>query len=408
MRVLLTDGSGLTSRQVATQLSSAGHVVEVLSPDRLCLTRFTRHVRRVHRVPPYGADAFAWMEATLGVFCDRGFDVLFPTQEQVAVLSREARRLRDLHVATAVPRFEALARVQDKLRAFATLGELGLPQPDGEIVTSACDLALWERFPVFVKTPVGTATTGVRKVLDAVAMQRLAAEYKAQGVFGNGGVLVQSLVRGELAMAQSVFAEGQLVAFHANLRVREGVSGGASHKRSVDPSPFREQIGFLGKRLGWHGALSADAIVSREGPLLIDINPRLVEPGNAWRAGVDLVSVLLDVASAKTPAAEPAGRPEVATHQLLLALLGAAQEGRGRMGVLAELLDAARHKGTYDRSTEELTPTAGDPRSAMPIVAAIVALMVQPASWRRFSSGSVASYALSPEGWREILSRSTD
>jgi hypothetical protein len=35
VRVLLTDSSGLTSRQAATQLSVAGHEVEVLSPDRL-------------------------------------------------------------------------------------------------------------------------------------------------------------------------------------------------------------------------------------------------------------------------------------------------------------------------------------------------------------------------------------
>ena len=56
MKVLLTDGSGLTSRQVATQLSAAGHVVEVVSPTRFGLCGFTRHVRRVHRVPAFGRD----------------------------------------------------------------------------------------------------------------------------------------------------------------------------------------------------------------------------------------------------------------------------------------------------------------------------------------------------------------
>ncbi len=38
VRVLLTDGSGLTARQVATELSLAGHRVEVLTPDPLALT----------------------------------------------------------------------------------------------------------------------------------------------------------------------------------------------------------------------------------------------------------------------------------------------------------------------------------------------------------------------------------
>jgi hypothetical protein len=34
-------------------------------------------------------------------------------------------------------------------------------------------------------------------------------------------------------MVQSVFDQGELVAFHTNARVREGASGGASHKRSL-------------------------------------------------------------------------------------------------------------------------------------------------------------------------------
>jgi uncharacterized protein YbjT (DUF2867 family) len=46
MRVLLSDGTGLTARQSAGRLSEAGHEVEVLSPEPLCLCRFTRHDRR--------------------------------------------------------------------------------------------------------------------------------------------------------------------------------------------------------------------------------------------------------------------------------------------------------------------------------------------------------------------------
>lgn len=39
MRVLLSDGPGLTARQAATQLASGGHAVHVLSPDPICLAR---------------------------------------------------------------------------------------------------------------------------------------------------------------------------------------------------------------------------------------------------------------------------------------------------------------------------------------------------------------------------------
>jgi uncharacterized protein YbjT (DUF2867 family) len=115
LRVLLTDGSGLTARQAATQLGTAGHEVHVVSPDPLCLARWTRHVRRVHRVPAYGLDPFGWLEATIEVLRERDFDVLYPTQEQVAVLSLEAERVRELGVALPVPAFDALRRVQDKI-----------------------------------------------------------------------------------------------------------------------------------------------------------------------------------------------------------------------------------------------------------------------------------------------------
>jgi hypothetical protein len=98
--------------------------------------------------------------------------------------------------------------------------------------------------------------------------------------------VVQEPAAGPLVMAQSVFARGELVAAHANLRVREGARGGASHKRSLPgPADVVRHLEALGRALQWHGGLSADAILTDGGPVFIDVNPRLVEPGNAWRRG---------------------------------------------------------------------------------------------------------------------------
>ena len=403
MRVLLSDGSGLTARQVATQLSTSGHLVEVLTPDPLALTRFTRHVRRLHRVPPFGAEPFAWLDAALAVYAAGDFDVLFPTQEQVAVLSRSIGELRSAGVATAVPPFAALKKVQDKIAARATLLELGLPQPEATVVTTSSQLAAWDELPVYVKTPIGTATTGVRYVSEPAEMRALASTWEAEAVFDDSAVLVQAPVAGRLAMIQAVFADGSLVASHANLRVRQGASGGASHKLSLDLPVIREHLEILGGRLGWHGALSADAVLTDGGPRYIDINPRLVEPGNAWRAGVDLVAALLDIACAKTPTVQAPGRAGVATHQRVLAILGAAQHEGTRRAVLAELMNRWRHRASYAGSVEELTPLRHDVRTAIPVVAASLATLVRPALWKAFSSGAVTNYALSPAGWRAIL-----
>jgi hypothetical protein len=402
MRVLLSDGSGLTARQTAAQLADAGHTVGVLSPDPVCLARFTRRVRHVWHVPPYGPDPLRWLDAMLAVYQSAGTDVLVPTQEQVAVLSACEALVRAAGVRTAVPSFEALSQVQDKLSAFATLTAAGLPQPGGAILATAADVAAWDRFPVFMKLPIGTATTGVRNVCDHAQLAGVVSAALAAGAFGDGGVLAQLPVTGPLVMTQAVFADGELIACHANLRVREGAGGGASHKRSVLLPAVRRHLQVLGRHLRWHGALSADAILTGQGPQYIDINPRLVEPANAMRAGVDLVTPLIELATGITPQTQPPGQADVATHQLLLAVLGTAQRTGRRWPVIAELTAAAHHAGDYRGSTEELTPVRRDLWAATPMVMAVAATVIRPASWRWFTSGSVASYSPNPEGWRQL------
>jgi len=390
MRVLLSDGSGLTARQTAARLAARGHHVEALSPDAFCLCRFTRHVRRIRRIPAFGPDPLGWLDAALDVYRSGRFDVLFPTQEQVAVLALVPDRLRERGVATAVPPFAALRSVQDKVSASATLGRLGLPRP----ATADCADG-WDRYPAFVKEAIGTASGGVRRVTSAEELEAATAD--------GGRFVVQAAAAGPLAMCQSVFDRGSLVAFHANLRTAEGASGGASHKTSVELPEARSWLGVLGGALGWHGALSADVIVTDDGPLFIDVNPRLVEPENAWRSGVDLVGAMLELALGSSPAPQPEGRAGVATHQLLLAVLGAAQHGRGRRGVVRELTAAWRRSGPYAGSSEELTPASHDLRALAPLVLASAVLAVAPAGWSWFSAGSVENYALTPEGWDRIL-----
>jgi glutathione synthase/RimK-type ligase-like ATP-grasp enzyme len=403
VRVLLSEGSGLTARQVASQLGDAGHEVHVLSPDPFCLARFTRRVKRVWRVPSYGDDPLVWLSSALDVAEASEAAVLFPTQEQVAVLSACSERVADAGVRTVVPSFGSLRRVQDKVSAFATLEEFGLPQPDSAVLATRAATEAWDRFPVYIKEPIGTATSGVRLVRDGQTLQDLVATAAATGTFEQGGLLAQEPVAGPLAMVQSVFSDGGLVAIHANLRVREGASGGASHKRSLDLPVVREQLRMLGAELAWHGALSADVILADSGPVFIDMNPRLVEPGNARRSGVDLVSPMLELALGSRPAIQPLGAPGVSTHQLLLAVLGAAQKTGERRVVYRELVDSLRHTGDYDGSWEELTPLHGDWRAALPVAIATSLSLIYPPLEKLLSSGAVRNYALSPHGWQQLL-----
>lgn len=396
MRVLLSDGAGLTARQCATLLSQAGHQVEALSPDPVCLCRLTRRVRAVHRVPGIGTDPFGWLDAALDIAVRRQADVLLPVQEQVTVMSLARERITAAGLLTAVPDFAALAQVQDKVSAFRTLARLGLPQPRGTVVTSADELLAAAEPPVYAKAPIGTASAGVRQLSTRADVRQIAASWP----WDTTAMLIQQPVRGQLAMIQSVFAHGELVAFHACARVREGASGGASHKLGIALPAARESITTLGAALGWHGALSADMIMTDSEPLFIDINPRLVEPVNARRSGVDLVDALIQVARSDGGSPQPDAAPGARTHQLLLAVLGVAQHGGRRRDVLRELRHALTRTGDYRESTEELAP-AWSP----PVVAATLATLVSPAAWRHFTGGATSAYALTPAAWRELQMR---
>jgi len=403
MFVLLSDGASLAARQSATLLCQAGHQVEALAPDPLCLCRVTRHVRKVHRVPGLGTDPFGWLEAALEVAARRDADILLPVQEQVAVMSLARERIASTGVLTAVPDFAALRQVQDKVSAFRTLTRLGLPQPPAWVVTSRTALESVDQLPVFVKTPIGTASAGVRHVATRAEVRRYAAQLDCRD-----GVLVQRPAIGPLVMVQSVFANGELVAFHACERVREGVGGGASHKRGLSLPEVRTHMAVLGTALSWHGALSADVILTAEGPRFIDINPRLVEPANAFVSGVDLTGALVEVARSGTAARRPPAEPGVRTHQALLAILGVAADSGRRRDILRELLQALIRSGPYRHGIEELTPvrwpgTGVDPVTAIPVVAATLATLIRPAAWRHFAVGATSAYSLSPAAWQALL-----
>jgi hypothetical protein len=98
---------------------------------------------------------------------------------------------------------------------------------------------------------------------------------------------------------------------------------------------------------------------------------------------------------------QPAAVPGARTHQLLLAVLGAADQG-GRRAVARELVHAMLHRGEYRGSREELTPGRGDPLAPLPVMVIALATLIRPEAWRRFVGGSAGAYSLTPAAWRQI------
>src|ERR1700690_2766522 len=81
-RILLSEGSSLSAREAITALGLAGHRVELVSADALCLGRFSRFVSRTHRAPASGADPDSYLAAVLDIVKTRSIDVVLPVHEQ--------------------------------------------------------------------------------------------------------------------------------------------------------------------------------------------------------------------------------------------------------------------------------------------------------------------------------------
>lgn len=393
LRVLLSEGGSTSARQAITMLGLAGHHVEICDPSPLCLGRFSRFVRAVHRCPPLRRDPAGYLGFVTELLGRRGFDVLLPIHEQGLVFARAPDRIAAL-AGVALPSYGSYRTAVTKAGFSRLLEKLGLPQPPTRIVTSEHEFREAARGRCVIKTSVGTASRGVWRVTDQAALDQAVYELRAAEGFA-GELLVQDFIAGPIEHAQAVFDRGDLLALHAYRQIETGAGGGPSRKLSIRGDAVRADVAAIGAALGWHGALSFDVIrpANDARPLYIDCNPRLVEPMSAQLAGLDLVDLLLRLSLGEHPAAPKPSRDGVCSHLGMQALLGCALRSGSRRDVVRECVRLMLRQPPYAGSAEELTPVGHDGFSAVPLVATAVILLAAP---RRATT-------LAAKGWGDHL-----
>jgi predicted ATP-grasp superfamily ATP-dependent carboligase len=395
-RILLSEGSSLSSREAITAFGLAGHQVELVSSNPICLGRFSRFVNRVHRVPASGADPDGYLAAVVEIVKTSDIEALIPVHEQ-AYLFAAARKQLPAGLGIALADFEAFEQVQSKAGFAALLTRLKVAQPKTDIIRSADEFAAERPTPFFVKAAFGTASAGVWRVGDARQRDALLLQLEQQNAFAEG-LLVQTAVIGALERTQAVFDHGRLVASHIYRQVVEGPGGGDVLKISVNRAEVRETVERIGRALAWHGALSFDYIRDDATGTanFIDANPRLVEPMNAWLSGVDLPGALLQISLGEAPPVQPEGREGVLTRLGLMGLLDAARRRYRRRDILREIGLLIGNSGRYRGSREELVPLLTDPWCAIPLAVVVARLLRAPEAAARFSDTTVAAYSLTP------------
>jgi len=407
IRILLSEGSSLSARQTITALGRCGYILDVCDPNPLCISRFSRFVRRYYRSPAVGTDPIGYLAFVLHHLTRERYDVLLPVHEQAFLFAKVRDRL-PVGVGTALAAFDAFLQVQGKV-AFARLMErLALPQPATRIVRSRDELKALDRFPCYIKTDYSTAGQGVWRVTGIVERDRIATALEQRGQLdGTREVIVQEEAPGALCQAQAVFAHGHLLAVHCTQTRGVSVGGGHSARTGVDHPLVREHLVTLGQALTWHGPLALDYLVDEATgrPTYIEANPRLVEPMNATLSGVNLADLTVRVALGEVgaPGDPRCGHSGIHSHSLLAILLGIADHGGSRRELLRTIIQDMRGRGIFAGSREDLTPLRVDPPSFIPLGVVSGQLLLRPRAAHHIATGTVNAYSLSAAAVETIM-----
>lgn len=408
LRILLTDGSSLTARQILYSLAGRGYCIDVCDPRRFFhLGSFSRLVHACHRSPPFGTDPEAYLHFLEHLVKREGYHVILPVHDPVYLLSR-FRHIFQGRVGLPVPDFAAMKRVQSKAAFVRLLRELHLPQPESTFAQTRSELEKNSIFPCYVKLPYSTAGEGVWLIHDCRRLVRLAATLEEKGFFRNGEeIVVQRPAKGVFSVCQAVFQKGKLLAAHCYQSRAIGFGGSPSARIGAQHPPVLEHLRQMGTCLNWHGGLMIEYFIDPASgrPSYIEANPRIGETLNAYLSGINLaeslVNIAMDqpVATVATVATARGAQSSAAvhTHVLVTALLGVAQRTHSRWQVLAELIAAVCGYAGYQDSQDEVTRPATDLPSILPTFLLAARLLARPGDAEHVVAQFVKNHTLSKD-----------
>lgn len=227
---------------------------------------------RQYVLPRYNAPDFAKKlfdipkQLGLEIFC-------LPTfSEEISWFSKNAALLRENGVHTFLPSPESIAVCDNKwdFWNFARSLELNVPEVlyCRGLLEASIDQA---RYPVFAKQIVGSGS-------------RFATILKSRGDLTfyaerQNDILVQDYVEG-YEVTVDVFSSFDGEPMAASARKRISVKSGQSVKGvTISVEPFLSIISRVCTKLRLRGASNFQFIVSKTGPVLIEVNPRLAAGG---------------------------------------------------------------------------------------------------------------------------------
>ncbi len=403
LKILLTEGSSISSRQLLYDLGPH-HTIDILDPSPICLSRFSKYVRKWHRCPQFGRDPLGFLRCVGERLSLDSYDVLLPTHDEIFLIARVREALQK-RVALAVPDFELIERLQSKLQFVNICHDLQLPHPETRVVSSEREIADWNEFPRYLKLDYGTAGQTVKLVHDQNELQSSIDTFRNSGLWSDGvPLLLQSLSEGTQSVFRGIYRRGELMSHHMNVLRMRGVGGSAVARESAEHPAVVEHMRRFGRELGWHGPLFADYFYdeAKQRPEYIEANPRIGDTANSTFSGQHVCQHWVDIALERPVSVNPEPRLHVGSHSATLILMSKALENTSRRQLLREIGSQLSGTGIYKNSEEELTRIHEDRWSAFPYAWVALRLLTRPAAARAIVGSTVANYALTAEAAERI------
>lgn len=384
-RLLFLEGSSLTSRETLTVLLAENYKVDVLSPDRFSITAFSRLTHMLTTVD-VNRSPLTYLKQLDQLLEEKDYKAILPTHEEGWLLAN-GKSLLSSDLPLVLSEAETFQEVAGKI-AFAELADkLDIPIPKWEYVTDLESIHL--PYPYWLKADYGTAGRSVYKVTSDLDLKNLV---KRQ-LFGNERWMAQQDIAGQYGQVQAVFNHGKLLAVHSSIKIGSGAGGSAAARLSIESVATREHIEKIGRHLKWHGGLTLDFISVNHAFYYIECNPRMVEPANAYKAGVNFPKILIELAKGNDSQTDICvGNPDVKTHSLLALIIGTAERTQSRR----KIWQTIREWLFKSDSAEVLTPIRHDFPSVIPLVVITIRLLLNPKSVKKLVEHTVGHYSVAP------------
>ncbi|EHJ51538.1 ATP-grasp domain protein [Streptococcus macacae NCTC 11558] len=372
-------------------LLKEGYKVDVLSPSKLSIAAFSR---LTHRIPTVDVNRFPidYLKQVDQLCRQENYAAILPTHEEGWLLAN-GKKFLPTRLPIALADKEQFEKLAGKI-AFAEMSDqLNLPIPKWERVEKLESISL--PYPYWLKADYGTAGRSVYKITSKEDLARAADVLLAN----DEKWMVQQDIKGEYGQVQAIFNQGKLLAVHSSIKIASGAGGSAAARLSIESEITKKHVEKLGSYLKWHGSLTLDFIRVHHQFYYIECNPRMVEPANAYKAGVNFPKMMIALSNGSYSQPDIGiGKAGVKTHSLLALIIGTAERTKSRKKILQTI-----GQWLFKSDSEEvLTPVWKDFLSFIPLATITIRLLINPKSVTKLVNNTVKDYSVEAAALKNI------